>query len=54
MTDQPEAFSGIDREINPSECANGAEILFDAGQLDDTHFFTLAAIAFSASSWVYS
>src|ERR1700736_6121333 len=35
MADQADAFAGIDGEVDAIQCADGAEMLFDAVQLDD-------------------
>jgi hypothetical protein len=36
MADEPDAFTLIDTEVDTVERADGAEVLFDAVQLDDT------------------
>ena len=35
MADEPDAFAGVDGEIDAGKRADGAEMLFDAVQLDD-------------------
>src|ERR1700674_5278084 len=35
MADEPDAFAGVDGEVDAVQCADGAEMLFDAVQPDD-------------------